>query len=107
SGGGADIYSTNDQFHFAMRDFAADGSVIARVSAVQNTNVYAKAGVMMRSSTSAGAAYGFVHATPGYVSFEARTADGSSTVSVASAATTAPVWVKITRSGVSFAGWWS
>ena len=107
TGGGADIYGTGDQFHFAMRDFAADGSIVARVSAVQNTSQYAKAGVMLRSPTGAGAAYGFVYAAPGYVSFEARTAGGSSAVSVASVATTAPVWLKITRSGASFTGWWS
>ena len=106
-GGGADIYGTGDQFQYAMQDFAADGALVARVTSVENTNVSAKAGVMMRSSTGTGSIYAFVFATPGGVFFQTRTATNASAVTVGSAVVTAPVWLKLTRSGTTFIGWWS
>ncbi len=106
-GGGADIFGTGDQFQYAMQDFAADGALVARVTSVENTNTSAKAGVMMRSSTGAGSRYAFVFATPSGVYFQTRTATNASAVTVGSAAFTAPVWLKLTRSGTTFIGWWS
>ena len=67
----------------------------------------AKAGVMMRSSTAAGSRYAFVFATPSGVYFQTRTATSASAVTVGSAVVTAPVWLKLTRSGTTFIGWWS
>ena len=106
-GGGADIYGTGDQFQYAMQDFAADGALVARVTSVENTNASAKAGVMMRSSTAAGSRYAFVFATPSGVYFQTRTATGAAATTVGSAAVTAPVWLKLTRSGTTYIGWWS
>lgn len=106
-GGGADIYGTGDQFQYAMQDFADDGALIARVTSVENTSASAKAGVMMRSSTGTGSRYAFVFATPGGVFFQTRTATNASATTIGSAVVTAPVWLKLTRSGTTFIGWWS
>ena len=106
-GGGADIYGTSDQFQYTMQDFAADGAFVARVTSVENTNASAKSGVMMRSSTGAGSRYAFVFATPSGVYFQTRTATNASAVTVGTVAVTAPVWLKLTRSGTTFIGWWS
>jgi hypothetical protein len=50
SGGGADIFGTADQFHFASESFTGDGTLTAQVTSVQNTDAVAKAGVMFRDS---------------------------------------------------------
>ncbi len=38
SGGGGDIWRTNDQFNFASRTCDCDGAVVALVTSVQNTD---------------------------------------------------------------------
>ena len=51
---GADIWGTADQFHFAYKTLTGAGSIVARVQSVQNTNGWAKAGVMIRETLDAG-----------------------------------------------------
>src|SRR5262249_31151043 len=73
AGGGADIWGTSDQFNFASQPLAGDGSIIAHVTGVQNTDSWAKAGVMLRASSSASDMFADVLATPGNgVAFEWR-----------------------------------
>ena len=51
---GADIWGTSDQFTLTYQDWSGDGQVVADVQSVTNTSVWAKAGVMFRSTTAAG-----------------------------------------------------
>jgi len=64
-GGGSDIEGTSDQFHFVDTTLSGDGSISTRISSQQNTDAWAKAGVMLRASASADAPYYFVMVTPG------------------------------------------
>lgn len=64
TGSGADIWGTLDEFHFAYQTLTGNGELIARVTALTNTNLNAKAGVMVRESLSANARYGFMMMTP-------------------------------------------
>ncbi|HEV7298297.1 MAG TPA: discoidin domain-containing protein [Tepidisphaeraceae bacterium] len=64
NGGGADIWGTSDQFQFASQLLAGDGALSARVTGQTNTDGWAKAGVMMRASTAANAAFAAVVVTP-------------------------------------------
>ena len=48
SGSGADIFGTADEFHFVYRQINGDTTITARVASLQNTNVWAKAAVMIR-----------------------------------------------------------
>src|SRR5207248_1365013 len=57
SGSGADIGGTSDQFNFASRSMIGDGSVIAQVNSLTDTDPSAKAGVMIRDAASAGAIF--------------------------------------------------
>ena len=50
NGSGADIYGTADEFHFVYLPFNGDGMLIAHVASIQNTNSWAKAGVMIRET---------------------------------------------------------
>ena len=65
TGAGADIWGTADAFRYAYQPLSGDGQIIARVATVQNTNVWVKAGVMIRGDVSAGAAQGMMMVTPG------------------------------------------
>ena len=64
-GGGGDIWSTADAFHFAWRTLPTDGSIVARAISQANTSAWAKAGVMLRSSTDPGSPYYAAFVTPG------------------------------------------
>ena len=54
SGAGAGIGDTADQFTFLYRMLSGDGTVVAHIASLQNTNPSAKAGVMIRETLSAG-----------------------------------------------------
>ncbi len=104
TGGGADIWGTSDQFRYNYATLNGDGQITARVDSVNNSNANAKAGVMFRDSVAANAAFANVWYSSGkQVKFETRTSDGgTATYSVASATVTAPVWLKLVRSGTSY-----
>jgi PKD repeat protein len=102
-GGGGDIWSTSDQFNFAYQTLTGDGTIIAQVAGQQNTDPWAKAGIMIRNAASANGAYAFVFTTPGNgTDFQYRTSDGASAGWNGQMGAVAPEWVKLVRSGSSF-----
>ena len=108
TGAGADVWGTADQFHYAYRTLTGDGSIVARVTSIQNVNVWTKAGVMIRNSLSPSAAHGFMvvaaSATKG-VPFQRRPSDGAGSVSTSGSANTAPRWVRLVRAGNLITGY--
>jgi hypothetical protein len=115
TGSGVDIWGTADQFRFAYKTLTGPGSIVARVLSVDNTDPWAKAGVMVRDSLSAGSKFAAVYITPGNgCRFQARLDTGISATSDTSVATAeqmaivAPYWVKLERdvSG-NFRGYYS
>jgi hypothetical protein len=114
SAAGTDIYNTADQFTFAYKSLSGDGSIIARVDSIENTDPWAKAGVMIRQGLAPEAQFAGVYATPGNgVRFQARTGNAGSATSDTTVATAeqialrAPVWVKLERVGTTFNGFYS
>ena len=107
NGSGNDIWSTSDQGHFAARDLAGDGVVIARVNRLVNTAAHPKAGIMVRSSLAANSPYAFVFVGTSTVGFESRTASGTASISIASSAGAAPLWLKLKRTGNVFTAYFS
>jgi hypothetical protein len=108
---GADIWNESDQFRFAYKTLNGDGTMVARVDRVVNSNVWAKAGVMIRQSTGTGSVHAFMPLTPGGASagngasFQRRlTAGAGSTSEDSQTLVAAPYWVKIERKGNSFSG---
>ncbi len=105
-GGGADIYGTTDRFHFVEQTFAGDFTLVARVSQVQNTSLYAKAGIMVREANTASAKNVMVGAMPNkQVFMQRRTASGGSTVRKTISYQAVPKYLKITREANIFKGW--
>jgi hypothetical protein len=98
---GADITGTADEFHFAYKTLSGQGSIVAKVESVQNTNEWAKAGVMIRETLDPGSAHAMAFVTPGQgIIFEYRPAAGANNLGAAGQQTgvTAPYWVKLERS---------
>jgi regulation of enolase protein 1 (concanavalin A-like superfamily) len=104
SGSGTDIFDNADAFRYVYTQMTGDGSIVAQVTSQTNTNVFAKAGVMMRNSLNAAdvEASTLIHpAEP--EEFDYRLTSGASTgVAVTGTTNPAPYWVKLTRSGSSF-----
>ena len=77
TGGGADIWGTADAFRYVYQPLTGDGQIVARVLSVQNTNVWTKAGVMMRAAVTSDSVHGTMMVTPGKgINFQRRTATG-------------------------------
>ncbi|MFH1719640.1 MAG: LamG domain-containing protein [Planctomycetota bacterium] len=95
---GTDISGTADQFHFAYKMLTGAGSIVARVDSVQNTNAWAKAGVMIRETLDAGSKHAFACVTPGNgVASQGRTAADAASFNTNQTGITAPRWVKLER----------
>ena len=108
SGGGADIWNTADQFNFCYSNSTAYAVMIAQVTSVQATDPWTKAGVMFRDDTTAGAMFAAVEATPGNgVNFQWRNGPGGGCGYSQAGGVSAPVWVKLVRTGSDFAGYYS
>jgi hypothetical protein len=106
--GGSDIAGTADSFHYTSQPLTGDGQIIARIATLENTDANAKAGVMIRASTAAGAAYIGVFVTPtSGIVLQTRSTTGGATTVTTVAGLAAPYWVKVVRSGATLSGWYS
>lgn len=100
SGSGVDIWNTADGFAWAHRAVSGDVRITAEVNAVGATNAWAKAGVMVRESTAAGARHAFTCITPSSgVAFQRRLATDGASSHTAGPAARAPYWVRLERVG--------
>lgn len=102
SGAGADIWGTRDAFRFAHQSLSGDGTVVARVVSMENTNTFAKAGIMLREGLGASAPHALLNLRPnGVVEFLKRSAIDGSTQVVATTTSPAPVWLRLQRAGTT------
>jgi Bacterial Ig domain len=108
NGGGDDIFGTSDDFHFVWQAMTGDGEIRVRVTAVQPTNGYAKAGVMIRESLAANSRHAMMYITPGVgTRFVRRTSTGGASAQNAGPLVKAPYWLRLTRVGNLFQGYTS
>jgi hypothetical protein len=104
TGSGADIWNNgpagdrHDEFHFAYKQLNGAGSITARVVSVQNTNGWAKAGVMIRETLEGGSKHAFACITPSNgVASQGRPDTGADSFNTNEGGITAPHWVKLER----------
>ncbi len=108
NGAGADIYGTSDQFNLASTTMTGDGSISGRVATQTNTSSSAKAGLMVRTSTDAGSPYYAAFITPSKgIVVQWRNSAGATTSQSPKVTATAPVFLRITRTGSQFTAFWS
>ncbi|HCO95838.1 MAG TPA: hypothetical protein DIU00_18155, partial [Phycisphaerales bacterium] len=105
---GADIWNDADEFHYAFKTLSGVGTIVAHVLSVDNTDPWAKAGVMFRDTLEPGSKFAAVYITPGNgcrfqarVDTDAAATSDTSVVTSEQTAITAPYWIKLER---DFAG---
>ena len=98
TGSGVDIWGTADEFHFAFKEVSGAAKIIAEVVSLDNTDPFAKAGVMIRDTLDADSAYVGVFITPeNGVRFQYRNDAGAVTERDFAEGVTAPQWVRLER----------
>ncbi|MFC1793890.1 hypothetical protein ACFL3Q_09920, partial [Planctomycetota bacterium] len=98
TGSGADIWDVADEFHFAYKMLTGIGSIVAKVESVDNTNAWAKAGVMIRETLEPGSKHAMTCVTPAQgVSFQRRPETDLVSLNTDVTGLVAPYWVKIER----------
>jgi hypothetical protein len=115
SGGGHDIWDAADGFHFVHQKMTGDFVITAEVVDIQNTDAWAKAGVMVRETLDAGSRFAMMAVTPGnqaHLQGRRITGSGDGTTSLFNlAAPTGAVngrgWVRLSRVGNTFTGQYS
>ncbi len=107
SGGGRDIWDASDQFHYLWQTFSGDGEIVARVTSQNNSDPWAKAGVMFRNTLLANAANAMLALTPDNgVIFQWRDATAHPSDNFAASSNPAPNnWLRLVRSGALFTGY--
>lgn len=117
SASGVDIWAGADEFHYVYQELDGDGEIIAQILSLDLTNVWAKAGVMMRNDLDANSASAMMIIAPnpqslggpGY-SFQHRATKGA-TMGTGNFTTPAlvpggfPHYVRMVRSGSTFTGY--
>ena len=117
TGNGDDIWNNADAFQFMYKELTGDGAITARViSKGTGTNTWAKGGVMVRNSLTAGSEHAMMVLTANSdgtagkgAGFQRRlAADGvSSGTDNPGDAIDAPYWVRIERAGDAFSAFMS
>jgi hypothetical protein len=103
SASGTDIWGTADQFRFVYKQLSGNGSITMKVDSIANTNVWAKAGPMIRETLDANSKNAAIAVTPGSgVSFQWRNALAGASANSQTTGLVAPYWVRITRTGNVF-----
>jgi len=111
---GADIFGSADEFHYVYQELQGDGEIVAQLMSLEQTNGWAKAGVMMRGDLDANSAMAMMimapdpnnTGSPAY-SFQYRSTKGGN---LGSGNYTAPVpapggyphYLRLVRSGDTF-----
>jgi len=102
-GSGADIWNTSDEFRFTSQAVSGDVVVTARVTGLQNTHPWAKAGVMVRETVSATSRHAFTCLTASSgPAFQRRLTTAGSSVHTSGPTLAAPGWVRLERVGNVF-----
>jgi M6 family metalloprotease-like protein len=97
-GSGADIWFASDEFHFAYTMFVGDFTIVARVLSLDDTDPWAKAGLMVRDGLSPQASHGSAFVTPANgVAFQSRDGFAAATEHLAGPARGAPIWLRLER----------
>ena len=103
-GAGNDIWGASDQFHYVWQPFSADATATVHVASQTNTDPWAKAGVMLRQGTGAGAAFYAAYTTPsnGLTVQYRPVSNYQAQTQVNVTTTTAPIYLRVARMGTSF-----
>jgi regulation of enolase protein 1 (concanavalin A-like superfamily) len=107
-GAGVDVWDRSDQFRYVYQAFTGDVEITSRVVSLENTDEWAKAGVMIRETLAADAAHTSLVVTPAHgTHFYRRLTPGDVTQPGPVGAVGAPAWVRLVRQGSTVTGFQS
>lgn len=108
-GGGGDIWGNSDVFTYLYQGGKAGSFTIdVKVDSIQNTNNWAKGGIMVRQSLAANSPNAAILITPGNgITFQRRVLSGGTSTSTVAAGQSVPKWLRLKRSGNSFFAYYS
>jgi hypothetical protein len=109
NGIGSDIWGSSDAFRFVYKTLTGNGTIVARIDSLYNSNSWAKGGVMIRQNTDPGATNVLMAKTAvdgSGATFQWRLTAGATSANVdastVNTTVTCPYWLKVQRSGDSF-----
>ena len=106
AGAGADVWANADGFHFAYQRWTGDVEIVARVLSQQDTDPWAKAGLMLRDGLGASARHLMLAVTPRQGACLLRRSRAEDATALDSGGDfRAPGWLKLTRRGNVFTAW--
>ena len=108
AGSGADIWGTSDQLHYMHQPLTGDGTIVAKVASIQNTNVWVKAGVMIRETLAPDSPHAMMIVTPGGtkgLAFQRRVSTSGISTHTSGGGGMAPAWVKLERQGTTISAY--
>ncbi|MDB6125657.1 MAG: hypothetical protein JWQ71_4650 [Pedosphaera sp.] len=107
-GSGNDIWGDTDGFHFVYQPLNDDGAIVAQVLHLDDTDPWAKTGVMIRETLAQNSAHAFmaISAENG-ASFQRRVTNGGLSDASTGPSVAAPYWVKLVRATNTFTGYTS
>ena len=107
-GDGGDIWGQADGFHFAHQPLYGDGQITVRVTTVQETHEWAKAGVMIRDTLDADSKHSMIIGRPGDrgIAFQWRPSTGADSQNSQNGDPDLPYCLRLVRSGDVFTGYY-
>jgi len=107
-GDGGDVWGSSDAFRFVYQPAAGDADIVARVTAQQASDPFAKIGVMFRQSLDPSSLQVILDRRPtGDLEFMVRSGTGESTAFIAGGSSALPTWLRLARSGRQFVAYQS
>jgi hypothetical protein len=97
---GEDIWDNSDEFYFAYKQLSGSVKIIAKVDSLENTEPFAKAGIMLRDTLDANAKYCALLMTPeNGVRYQYRSNADDITEREFDPNVAAPYWLRLERTG--------
>ena len=104
--GAGRIGGSSDEFHFVYQQISGDVDLRVRVDSLENVDPWARAGVMIRDGLGARVKHALVSVSAGQgIYFDRRRAAQADTRQTAVGTGTAPVWLRLARTGGDFAAY--
>src|SRR5207302_6540692 len=98
-----DIWGKSDSFRYVYQPLDGDGEIVVRVASQEKGNLLAKAGIMLRDTLAADSKSASLFVTPAAgVRFIRRNQTGGASTAAVSTdnfGVTAPLWLRLVRSG--------
>lgn len=106
TGAGLDFWANADNGYFVYQPMVGNGLIQARITGVQYTDPWAKAGLTFRESLATGARNVMFEATGGNgMAYQSRTNTGGDSFFFSGPYVGTPYWARIARSGNVFTFW--